>query len=67
MDTIASSDIAFIITKEDVQLEAMEKIGRLLTDEEMYIAKKGLQSGLMTSIDIVYHTIFQELIGDGRN
>ena len=52
----------FYITKEDVQYEAMEKIGRHLTDDELYNAQKGLDWGLMTGIDIVYKTILDEII-----
>ena len=64
MDTemIKKEDLLFYITKETMQNEALEKIGRSLTDEELYIAQKGLESGLMTDIDTVYNTILFEEI-----
>lgn len=52
----------FSITIEDLQAEALEKIGRELNDEEIEVAKKGLMWGLMTDIDTVYNTIFNEMI-----
>ena len=52
----------FLITVEDLQAEALEKLGRELNDEEIDVAKKGLMWGLMTDIDTVYNTIFYEMI-----
>ena len=40
----------------------MEKLGRYLTDDELHIAQKGLDWGLITGIGIVYKTIFDEMI-----
>lgn len=62
METMISNDIVFAITKNDLQYEAKEKIGRELTDEELQVAKKGLEFGLLTDIDTVYQTIFSEMI-----
>jgi hypothetical protein len=62
METLQATEIVFAITKEDLQYEAIEKIGRKLTDEEILIAKKGLESGLLFDIDTVYNTIFFEMI-----
>jgi len=59
-ETINKEDLLFYITKETMQQEAMDKIGRYLTDDELYIAKKGLESGLMTDIDTVFNTILFE-------
>ncbi|MDR1341530.1 MAG: hypothetical protein LBK58_15995 [Prevotellaceae bacterium] len=52
------NDIVFAVTKEDLQFEAKEKIERELTDEEIEIVRKGLNWGLLTSIDVIYDTIF---------
>jgi len=57
-----NNNIIFSITAEDVQMEAIEKIGRKLTDDEMQTAKKGLEFGILTGIDIVYKTIMREMI-----
>lgn len=62
MNKEKSQEYVFAISLEDLQYEAKEKIGRELTEEEVEIAKKGLQYGLLTGIHIVYNTIFYEMI-----
>lgn len=62
MKLINKEGILFYISKETIQYEALEKIGRYLTDEELEIAKEGLEWGLMTDIDSVYNTIIFEMI-----
>jgi len=57
------NEIIFVITKEDLQDEAMENIGRELTDDEINTAIKGINYGLGTmALDVTYHTIFTEMI-----
>jgi len=63
MELINKEESIFLITLEDIQNEAMEKIGRTLTEEEVEVARKGLEFGLLTGIDTVYQTIFSEMIG----
>lgn len=67
MDITQSNEILLPITVEDLQSEAIEKIGRKLNDDEIRIAKKGLENGLLTNIDVVYSTIFNEMIDYERN
>ncbi len=62
IETIKKEEVLFYITKETIQYEAMRKIGRYLTEEELDIAKDGLEWGLMTDIDTVYNTILFEMI-----
>lgn len=62
MEIIDKDDILFYISKETLQYEAIEKIGRYLTEEELDVAKNGLEWGLMTDIDTVYNTILFEII-----
>jgi len=63
-----NDDIIFVITKEELQNEAIEKIGRKLTDEEINIAKDAYEWGLRPlSIDIINNTIFTEMINEDRN
>lgn len=62
MYTIEKDKLVFSITLEDLQSEALEKIGRTLTEEEVQVAKKGLEFGLLTDIDTIYKTIFSEMI-----
>ena len=61
IDTILKQPV-FCITLEDLQAEALEKLGRELNDEEIEVVKKGLMWGLMTDIGTVYNTIFNEMI-----
>ncbi len=62
VETINEEELLFYITKETMQYEAKQKIGRYLTEEELYVAKKGLEWGLMTDIDTVFNTILREMI-----
>ncbi|MEK7390647.1 MAG: hypothetical protein AAB635_00740 [Patescibacteria group bacterium] len=52
----------FSITENDIQIEAKKLIGRKLTADEIQVAKKGLESGILTGIDIIYKTILLEMI-----
>jgi hypothetical protein len=63
MEIVEQDKLVFSITLHDLQHESLERIGRVLTDEEIHIAKKGLESGLLTDIDTVYKTVFSEMIG----
>ncbi|MDR0969389.1 MAG: hypothetical protein LBM67_02475 [Lentimicrobiaceae bacterium] len=67
MEIAHPNEILFSITIEDLQFEAKEKIGRELNEEEIQIAKKGLEWGLLTGIGTIYQTIFKEMINDERN
>jgi hypothetical protein len=62
METINKEELLFYISKETMQDEAVHKIGRYLTEEELFIAKKGLEWGLMTDIDTVFNAILHEMI-----
>jgi len=56
-------DIIFVITKEDLQYEAKERIGRELTEEEIDIAIDAFEWGFREiAVDITYNTIFTEMI-----
>ena len=54
--------ILFCITEEELQFEAKQILGRRLNEDEIIIAPKGLDYGIMTSIDVVYRTILEEMI-----
>ncbi len=62
VETINKEDLLFYISKETMQYEAMQKIGRYLTEEELDVAKDGLDWGLTFDIDTVYDTILFEMI-----
>jgi hypothetical protein len=62
METINKEELLFYISKETMQHEAMRTIGRYLTEEELDIAKDGLEWGLTFDIETVYNTILFEMI-----
>lgn len=57
-----SNKIIFSIKTEDLQAQAMEYIDRELKEEEIKIAQKALENGINTSLDIIYSTIFNEIL-----
>jgi len=58
-----NDNVIFQITEEDLQNEAMERISRKLTDDEMRIAQKGIEWGLGDiTLVMTYDTIFNEMI-----
>ena len=61
-NAINLNDILFCITKEDIQIRAKKKLKRYLTEDELKIAQKGLESGLTFDIDAIYSAIFDEMI-----
>lgn len=56
------SKYIFTISYSEVQDEAIRIIGRKLTYEELHQVKKGIESGLLTGIDIVFHTAITEAV-----
>ena len=56
------NDILFAIRVEDIQEYATRKINRELTEDELNVAKKGLENALLFDIDTVYNTIIFEMI-----
>ncbi len=66
-ETILKSDLLYYISKEDLQGYAIEKIGRELDEEELNIAKKGLESGINTDLSTIYNTILFEMIEENKS
>jgi len=56
------NNILFAITVEDIQEYAMDEIGRKLTEDELDIAKEGLENAILFDIDTIYSTIITEMI-----
>lgn len=55
-------EIIFSVTVEDLQNEAVNRIGRKLSEDELYTAKKGIESGLSFDIETVFQTAVDEAV-----
>ena len=61
------NNIIFQITEDDLQNEALIRIGRKLTEDEIDLSTKLIEDGIGgNALDITYHTIFTEFI-DNEN
>ncbi|MGD9276414.1 MAG: hypothetical protein PVJ67_04525 [Candidatus Pacearchaeota archaeon] len=54
--------IIFSVCVEDLQNEAMIRIGRRLNEDEIHNASKGIEAGLFFDIDTVYATAIDEAV-----
>ena len=59
MSLINEEDVMFMITKDSVQAEAVERMGRELDEYELTIVKDCLWEGLMFDISTVYGVAFK--------
>jgi len=55
-----SNEAIFSISVEDLQHQAINITGRMLTDKELHIAVKGINEGLSFGIDTVFETAIEE-------
>jgi len=60
------NEIIFSVTIKDLQNEAINRIGRKLTEYELHTAKKGIESGLSFDIETVFQTAIDESIEEDR-
>jgi len=56
------SEVIYPLTVDDLQEEATRRIGRKLTDDELYTAKKCVESGLSFVMDITLKAAIEEAI-----
>ena len=54
--------LVFSVTVKEMQQEAVRLIWRKLTNEELYKASKGVESGLYFDIETVFKTAIKESI-----
>lgn len=54
--------ILFSVTAEELQNEAVDRIGRKLTDEELYSAQKGIKLGLSFGIETIFRTAIDQAV-----
>jgi hypothetical protein len=59
-------NVIFSINLEDLQEEAVRHIKRKLTDDEVDTAKKCIEWGLYTGIDIVFKSAIDEAVKQNR-
>lgn len=56
------TEVVYLITAEDIQAVALEKLGRKLTDDELYMAAKEAAYGLSEGSDIVFETAVMDAV-----
>lgn len=56
------SDAIFLISREDLQQEAFNLVGRKLTDKELRVAVKGINEGLAFGIETIFRTAIEEAV-----
>ncbi len=54
--------VIFCIHESDVQEEALRIIGRHLTEDELYYARKGIEAGLSFDIETVFATAIDDSV-----
>lgn len=57
-----NKNILFAITKEVLQKEAIKRIDRELTEQELFTASKGIQEGLSFDIDTVFTAAIEDAV-----
>ncbi len=63
METNQNTEVIYPITIGDLQNDAMKRIGRKLTDDELYTAGKCVESGLSFVMDTTLKAAIEGAIG----
>ena len=64
MDKNPTITSIYILSVDDVQIYALGKTGRELTDDELRIVKKGIDSALGFGIDTILDAAVDEAVGN---
>ena len=62
MESQDIDEAIFTFTLAQLQEESIRKIGRTLTEDELYYAKKGIECGLSFDIDTVVTSTIDEAV-----
>jgi len=67
MKTERGDEIIYALVVEDLQGEALERIGRELTEYEIYTTKKCIEWGLSSCLDTIMETAIEIAIAEKSN
>lgn len=62
MENNQDNEVIYPTTIEDLQIAAVNRVGRKLTDDELYTAKKCVAWGLSSIVDITLKSAIDEAI-----
>ena len=62
MEIKQNTKVIYPITIGDLQNDAIKRIGRKLTDDELYIAEKCVESGLSCVMDITLRSAIEAAV-----
>ena len=62
METQENMQVIYPVTIEDLQNNAIRRIGRKLNDNELYTAKKCVECGLSSIMDITLKSAIEEAV-----
>lgn len=66
MERFYETKVIYPITIGDVQNDAIKRIGRRLTDDELHTAKKCVEWGISSIVDITLKSAIDEAIEKNR-
>lgn len=67
MEFINKDDLMFYITKDTIQKEALNSLGRKLNSNELHLVSKGIKNGLYLDAESILRNIFKNYLGYEKN